>query len=60
MSNITNPQAFQAFHSVIGELIFIPWIIAFVVLILAARKQDLGPARLLPSAESSSRRPVHA
>jgi thaumarchaeosortase len=34
MSNITNPQAFQAFHSVAGELIFIPWIIIFVVLIL--------------------------
>ena len=34
MGNITNPQAFQAFHSVIGELIFIPWIIAFVVLII--------------------------
>lgn len=34
MSNITNPKAFEAFHSVIGELIFVPWIIAFVVLIL--------------------------
>ncbi|MGH9919799.1 MAG: exosortase/archaeosortase family protein, partial [Nitrososphaerales archaeon] len=34
MSHITQPQAFQAFHSVIGELIFIPWIIAFVVLVL--------------------------
>jgi len=34
MSNITNEQAFEAFHSVVGELIFIPWIIMFVVLIL--------------------------
>ena len=51
MSHITNPQAFQAFHSVIGELIFIPWIIAFVVLILAARKQDLEPARACSRAQ---------
>ncbi len=34
MSNITNPQAFEAFHSVVGELVFIPWIVAFVVLVL--------------------------
>ena len=34
LSNITNQLAFEAFHSVIGELIFIPWIIIFVVLIL--------------------------
>jgi thaumarchaeosortase len=34
MSDITNPKAFEAFHSVAGELIFIPWIVAFVILIL--------------------------
>jgi thaumarchaeosortase len=34
MRNITDPKAFEAFHSVVGELIFIPWIIAFVILIL--------------------------
>jgi thaumarchaeosortase len=34
LSNITNQFAFEAFHSVIGEIIFIPWIIIFVVLIL--------------------------
>jgi thaumarchaeosortase len=45
MSNMTNPQAFQAFHSVIGELIFIPWIIAFVVLIL--RRESGRSARAL-------------
>jgi thaumarchaeosortase len=47
MSHITNPQAFQAFHSVIGELIFIPWIIAFVVLILR-RESRLSSARAGP------------
>jgi len=50
MSNITNPQAFQAFHSVIGELIFIPWIIAFVVLILRRESRIMAHARPLPSA----------
>jgi len=50
MSHITNPQAFQAFHSVIGELIFIPWIIAFVVLILRRENRISNQARLLPSA----------
>jgi len=34
LSNITNEFAFEAFHSVVGELVFIPWIIAFIVLIL--------------------------
>jgi len=34
MRNITDPKAFEAFHSVAGELIFIPWIIVFVILIL--------------------------
>ncbi len=34
MSNITNEKAFEAFHSVVGELIFIPWIVGFVILIL--------------------------
>ena len=50
MGNITNPQAFQAFHSVIGELIFIPWIIAFVVLILRRESRIAAQARPLPSA----------
>jgi thaumarchaeosortase len=46
MSHITNPQAFQAFHSVIGELIFIPWIIAYVVLILRREsRMSTAPAR---------------
>ncbi len=49
MSNITNPQAFQAFHSVIGELIFIPWIIAFVVLIL--RRESRVSAQRAPAPE---------
>jgi len=50
MGNITNPQAFQAFHSVIGELIFIPWIIAFVVLILRRESRISAHAHPLPSA----------
>ncbi len=50
MSNITNPQAFQAFHSVIGELIFIPWIIAFVVLILRRESRISTQAGLFPRA----------
>ena len=50
LSNITNPQAFQAFHSVIGELIFIPWIVAFVVLILRRESRISSRARLVPSA----------
>lgn len=48
MSHITNPKAFQAFHSVIGELIFIPWIIAFVVVILRRETRISTQARLLP------------
>ena len=52
MGHITNPQAFQAFHSVIGELIFIPWIIAFVVLILRRESRISARARLLPKQES--------
>jgi thaumarchaeosortase len=50
MSNITNPQAFQAFHSVIGELIFIPWIIAFVILILRRESRIATQAGLVPHA----------
>ncbi|MDA4114990.1 MAG: hypothetical protein OK442_00370 [Thaumarchaeota archaeon] len=53
MGNITNPQAFQAFHSVIGELIFIPWIIAFVVLILR-RESKIATRALSQTPESSS------
>lgn len=50
MTNITNPQAFQAFHSVIGELIFIPWIIAYVVLILRRETRMSSRAGLFPRA----------
>ncbi len=50
LSNITNPQAFQAFHSVIGELIFIPWIVAFVVLILRRESRLSTQARLVTGA----------
>jgi thaumarchaeosortase len=50
MSNITNPQAFQAFHSVAGELVFIPWIILFVLLILRRESRIAAQARLLPAA----------
>lgn len=54
MSNITNPQAFQAFHSVIGELIFIPWIIAFVVLILRRESRISAREKTPPLQESTS------
>jgi thaumarchaeosortase len=50
MSNITNPQAFQAFHSVVGELIFIPWIVAFVILILRRESRMSAKASLFPRA----------
>jgi len=46
MSNITNPRAFEAFHSVIGELIFIPWIVAFVVLIIRRESRISARARI--------------
>jgi len=46
LSNITNPQAFEAFHSVVGELIFIPWIILFVVLILRRESRISRETRL--------------
>lgn len=49
MRDITNQQAFQAFHSVIGELIFIPWIVAYVVLILRRESRISTHARLLQS-----------
>jgi len=48
MSNITNPQAFQAFHSVVGELIFIPWIVAFIVVIVRREARISGQARPSP------------
>jgi thaumarchaeosortase len=48
MSDITNPRAFEAFHSVAGELIFIPWIIAFVVLILRRETRISAQGRILP------------
>ncbi len=48
MNNITDPQAFEAFHSVAGELIFIPWIIVFVILIL--RREGRISARVRPFA----------
>jgi thaumarchaeosortase len=49
MSNITNPKAFEAFHSVAGELIFIPWIIVFVILILRREGRISTQSRLVPS-----------
>jgi thaumarchaeosortase len=49
MSNITNPKAFEAFHSVAGELIFIPWIIVFVILILRRESRISMQARVIPS-----------
>jgi thaumarchaeosortase len=53
MSNITNPKAFQAFHSVAGELIFIPWIVVFVIVILRRESRISTQARLLTSREVS-------
>jgi thaumarchaeosortase len=47
MRNITDPKAFEAFHSVAGELIFIPWIIVFVILILRREGRISTRARLL-------------
>jgi thaumarchaeosortase len=51
MSDITNPRAFEAFHSVAGELIFIPWIVAFVILILRreTRISARGALRIPPA-----------
>lgn len=51
MSDMTDPTSFQAFHSVIGELVFIPWIVAFVLLILRrearlSARTGLFPARM--------------
>lgn len=50
MSNITDPKAFEAFHSVAGELVFIPWIIAFVILILRRESRISARAGLLARA----------
>jgi thaumarchaeosortase len=47
MRDITDPKAFEAFHSVAGELIFIPWIIVFVILILRRERKISTRARLL-------------
>ena len=49
MANITNPKAFEAFHSVVGELIFIPWIILFVIFILRREGRISAKARLFPA-----------
>lgn len=51
MSNITDPKAFEAFHSVAGELIFIPWIVVFVILILRRETRASAQARIVPSRE---------
>jgi thaumarchaeosortase len=45
LSNITNPQAFEDFHSVAGDLIFIPWIIIYVILILRREARIARQAR---------------
>jgi thaumarchaeosortase len=34
MSDINNPEGFERFHSVAGELVFIPWIILYIFLIV--------------------------
>lgn len=34
LSDITNPKGFEAFHSVAGELVFLPWIALYVLMIL--------------------------
>ena len=52
LSDITNEKAFEAFHSVIGELIFIPWIIVFVVLILRRESRISAPPPAHSSLES--------
>ena len=54
LSNITNPKAFEAFHSVIGELIFIPWIIAFVILILRRESRISARVRLIKTEDGPS------
>jgi thaumarchaeosortase len=32
--NITDPKGFEAFHSVAGELVFLPWIVLYLLMIL--------------------------
>lgn len=49
MSEMTDPQSFQAFHSVVGELIFIPWIVIFVVLVLRRESRIATESRILPT-----------
>ncbi len=41
VGNIGSPQAIQAFHSVIGELVFVPWIAGFVLVVL---RRETKPA----------------
>jgi len=47
LANITDPKGFEAFHSVAGELIFIPWIIIFVLIILRREGRTATQARLI-------------
>jgi thaumarchaeosortase len=58
MTNITDPKAFEAFHSVVGELIFIPWIVLFVILILRREGRISTQAQLLPTEESERSAPA--
>ena len=58
MRDITDPKAFEAFHSVAGELIFIPWIIVFVILILRREGRISARARLLAKPGTQARSPM--
>jgi len=57
MANITDPQGFEAFHSVAGELIFIPWIVIFVMLILRREGRISGRGAWSAREESVHRLP---
>jgi len=34
MQHITDPKGFEVFHSVAGDLVFIPWIVVYVLLVI--------------------------
>ncbi len=53
LQHITDPAGFEVFHSVAGDLVFIPWIVVYVLLIIryerrmvVRKKSDLIPSSI--------------
>ena len=54
MQHITDPKGFEVFHSVAGDLVFIPWIVVYVLLIIRHERRIAVRKRGQPSSSSGS------